>query len=1397
MGIQVLGPLAVDGDDGCALRDRVVLGVLVVRANETVGPDALADALWVDSPPPTWPKVVQGCISRLRKRLGRTSIETTGSGGYVLRLADDQVDSRRFEHLLARAREHLADDDPDRASYVLDEALSLWRGRALPDLDEWEPGRTEAQRLDGLRMDAQELRVESELAAGRARTILEDARALVAAAPLRERRWGLLALALYRSGRQTEALDALGRAKRLLREELGLDPGAELLALEEAILRQDPGLERSESLAVAGVCPYRGLLPYESQDAESFFGRERDVDGCLVRLRAQGALAVVGPSGTGKSSLVRAGVVATLQRDDTRVLVTTPGSRPLDSLAALPSRAPFPVLVVDQCEEVITLCDDPAARSAYLDALVAYPGPVVVALRADRLGELSTHPDFARLVERGLYLLSPMSEENLRAAIEGPARQAGLRLEAGLVDLLVREVEGEPGALPMLSHVLRQTWERREGRTLTVEGYRATGGIRDAVARSAEDLFTQLDATQQVHVRRLLLRLVVPGDDGVPARARVPRQRLAPDESHERLVDLLVAARLVSTDEGDVQIAHEALTRAWPRLRDWLEDDVEGQRVQHHLTAAAEAWDGLGRPDSELYRGIRLAGATEWADRERPELTESERAFLEASRSNAERELHSRARTNRRLRVTLAGMAALLVAALVAGVVAVGAARRAEIQARLADSRRLSAVALTTAEPDLAALLAAQAVRFDNSRVNRSALTEVLGKTGDLVAVARGSGFEDITVSPDGRTVAVTSSSGLDPQGQSTYDAQTLSLRLSRPDLRTSAAEYSPDGTTIAVGISGWERSVNHPDPHPLQVLDADSLDRVGTYGGFAKDTWLDPAGVTFSADGSRLAAVAWFAYDAFEAMVWDTERPDAPVLRVPLTPNIYGRVQLSPDGSTLYVAQRSGSKSLRAYDVDDGRLLRSTRPEWGGERAGIIALSPDGSVLARSDVDGLVVMDAATFEPRYTLAGDHGGVSALAFSPDGTMLAAGYTDGIVVWDVAKQQPARTFEGHSSEVSDVAFSPDGTTLYSIARDRLLLAWDVTGSRGYPGWSGFADSPEGRQVYVANPSPDGRHVIYASYGQVLGRHSIQIRDLTTGALTPPQTVEGARQLLWSPDSSVAISLGSNPDEKTYWLQTWDPETGAPVRRNDRTLVESLSSTSGTSTIPAVGADHRILWVDATTLDVESSAIELADPSADIQWEVPTLSPDRSTAVVPRWSDPTLTVVDLETGTSRDVTLDSYAYSMLFSPDGLGLALYYPDLNAWGVLDVAALRDGRLEYRVPLRTFPGNHAWDLAYSADGSQLISMGGGVVELWDARTLEHEGSLGVGGEDDIATVRPLADGHTLLVTHPRGMVLRWDTRPQHLLDVACRLAGRNLTQEEWDQYVEHQAYEPTCPGTG
>ena len=260
MGIAVLGPLQVDGGaDALARRDRVVLAVLAMRTGELVSADQLAEALWAEGPPPTWNKALQGSVVRLRKLLGAPTIETVDHG-YRLALPSSDVDAREFERLVGRARELVGLGESERAAYVLGEALALWRGAPLPDLEEWGPGRAEADRLQELCRDAEELRVDALMRSGRHREVLSEARHLAEQAPLRERRWELLALAQYRSGQQADALRTLQQLRRVLVSELGLDPGQEATALEQAILRQDPALLPRIAVAdPSDTCPYLGL----------------------------------------------------------------------------------------------------------------------------------------------------------------------------------------------------------------------------------------------------------------------------------------------------------------------------------------------------------------------------------------------------------------------------------------------------------------------------------------------------------------------------------------------------------------------------------------------------------------------------------------------------------------------------------------------------------------------------------------------------------------------------------------------------------------------------------------------------------------------------------------------------------------------------------------------------------------------------------------------------------------------------------------------------------------------------------------------------------------------------------------------------------------------------------
>ena len=1394
MGIAVLGPLEIDGqNNGLAPRDRVVLSVLVVRGGDPSRTDVLAGALWGEDLPASWATVVHGCIARLRKLLGHAAIES-GPAGYRLTLTETELDSRRFERLLDRARDALDGDDPDRASYVAQEALDLWRGPALADLEEWEPGRVEAARLGGLHMDAEELRVEASIRAGHARDVLELSRALVAQAPFRERRWALLARGLHQSGRQAEALAALRRARAMLVEQLGLDPGRELVELEQLLLRGDSSLDPASGRNVSNVSPYRGLLPYGAEDADSFFGREDDVAACLRRLRDTKLLAVVGPSGIGKSSLVLAGVVAALTRAATAVLVTTPGARPLDSLAGLKPRG-RQTLVVDQAEEAVTGSADAGERERYFAALAAHVGAggaLVLSLRADHLGDLAPYPDIARIIEDGLYLLGPMAEIDLRSAIEGPARRAGLRLEPGLVDLLVRDVEGEPAALPLLSHVMRETWARREGPTLTVDGYRATGGIRHAVSQTAESLYEAMDDAQRHRLRNLLLRLVMPSEDGDPVPARVPRAKVTVDDAHLRLVEQLVEARLVSIDGDSVQIAHEALVRVWPRLRGWLDDDVDGLRLLRHLAGAADAWEGMGRPDSELYRGARLTRTLEWRTSARPDLSDSEAAFLDASTalsiSEAQREQQRNRRerrANRRLRGALAGVAVLGVLALVAGFLAVRSADRAETDkdragdaANLADARRAGAVALEHEDMPTSLLLAASALQVDTSARAWDNLTHVLMRSPSLLSVLHTGAFiVDLTASPDGALLALSRPG----DGLLLLDAATLEPLPVEDDTPASGIAFSPDSSQLAMAVNQWPGDRGGPpriDPQPVRLYDMPG----GTLadqqlGGFPERASVEYA-LDFSADGRRLVA----AVDQLDAVtgeaektfatVWDLADPSRPMFQLQVSD--YPILKLSPDGERLYVALTSGEpRPIRAYDVDTGKLIDST-----GSRSLRVEtqssgdLSPDGSTFAVPTASRVLRVDTETLRfVRPSPRGDAGDpLIRVEYSGDGTRLAAATSEGhLLVWDTETGERVHSFSESGSWGVD--FSADGKTLFSGE-----TAWDLTGDREL---FSVGRASHLAEYAVSKPAPDGLTLVRERAGQMW------FVDDRTGHETPRRPKPAPDQYHeWSLDSTWLLSWRDRG-----WLRLWETATG-------RLVAQRRLGDAG-PVVPAVSPSNHHVYVNAVEdnrlLVLKRATLKPARAPIDLGTRVLAVEPHPDGSVFAIAEDGAVLRVVPDTGVVEPVaptgTFRPSTWDVEASKDGTRLLgpmstegddeIQLLDVATWARLGTAPW-DGRFG------TF--------RLSPDGTQLASLEANEVVLLDGTSGARQAAIPVPAVTPEARITYLPDSSGLLLTGVDGRTWTVSTRPGSWVDRACAIAGRNLTRGEWNQYFPSRDYQVTCP---
>ena len=693
------------------------------------------------------------------------------------------------------------------------------------------------------------------------------------------------------------------------------------------------------------------------------------------------------------------------------------------------------------------------------------------------------------------------------------------------------------------------------------------------MSQTAERLYDAMDAAQRSRLRTLLLRLVMPTEDGDPVRARVPRSKVAADDEHERLVEQLVSARLVSIDGESVQIAHEALVRVWPRLRGWLDDDVDGQRVFRHLAGAADAWDAMGRPESELYRGARLARTLEWRERAAPDLNDAETAFLDASAalvrargpSGRGAGWRSSGRVNRRLRGSLVGVVVLLVLALVAVLLAARSADRAarerdladrerdraEQAATLADARRAGAQGVL--HEDLAAglLLAVEGVTTDDSAGARENLGSTLARAGALVGVhdlgrelgATGTAhFSSLTASSDGSLLVGCLWAG----GAQLFDATTLeSLPFADDTPECASVAFSPAGDQLAVAGASYGH---------LRLYDV----ATGTLsarqpGGFSESWGVSYApwnhvDVTFSPEGERFAAQLHRFLSKGEfarrgrVMVWDTEDPAEPVFRTVLPE--YSHLALSTRGDRLYVVTKS-DPSVRVYDVDSGRRLASGRNRFvAAHGVSAVALSPDGSTLAVATGDQVVRFDTRTLRRRGTvLTGHTAPVLDVAYTHDGRLLATASEDGTAaVWDGRTGDRLHRFTG--GEPNSVAFSHDDRRLFTAGGAGLIQAWDV-GGVGRQLTLGEEISAPDEGYTLSLPAPDGRTVARVRSGR------LWFEDTRTGKTTAEPARVGGRDpdLAWSSDSRWLLSVVGPLRGPERVVTIWNAANGSVSARTD--------------------------------------------------------------------------------------------------------------------------------------------------------------------------------------------------------------------------------------------------------
>jgi WD40 repeat protein len=1227
----------------------------------------------------------------------------------------------------------------------------------------------------------------------------------------------------------------------MLREELGLDPSRMLQELEHSILVQDASLDGRALLAVASgsdashVCPFKGLEFFDRDDAEYFFGRQRVVAELLARVTESSLVGILGPSGIGKSSLLRAGVLAAMSGGELpgsaswpQVLLR-PGERPSGQLqralggepiaAVLDRLSPGQrlVIAVDQLEELFTTCGSESERAAFLEQLEAAAQDarrralVVVALRGDFYMRFAAHPRFAELLSSSHVLVGPMDRDELADAIERPGARAGLEIERPLVDALVSDTAAQTGGLPLLSAMLLELWQARDGCVLRYEAYRASGGTQAAVARLAEAGYARFGVPERRVVRSVMLRLA--GEqDGTLTRRRAPVAELEQIDGANAVVAALINDRLLTLSDGRIELSHEALLREWPRYRAWLEEDRAGRRVHAHLTAAAGEWDARGRDSAELYRGARLAGALEWRAQNDDRLNSVEREFLDRGRLESERQQRRQRTQNRRLRSLLLAVGALLVVAVGAAMIARGKQRSASTAARVALARQLGAEAVTEPQLDLAMLMAREAVALDRSPQTEATLLTTLLRSPAVIGTIDlpTNTTAALAFSPDGRMLVAGDGLGdlrfFNPRTHATVAPAIGELADEQPPV------YSADGSLLAY------RS-NYCQCDFLPVLDARRLQPYAELGippGMPPAQREIPGGSIAIAPDKRTVYYAYWSVDGLATQAaaylqrWTLPSATAlPVVRV--GSHALLAIRSVGGGSRLMIAS---TRDVKTFDAGSLRLLHTSAFALAPAAPSAGAISPDGRTVAIGYRDGAVsFVNTATGATRTTTAGHEAPVARVVYAPDGdTAVSVGNDDTAIVWNPRTAKPDEVLAGPPGQVAGAAISPDGRTLYTSSQNGLLLEWDLAGGRSFGDRAGLGATARCCGVL----SPAAPPLAFAPYGS---RFAVRLGPATVGLFSTSTlrrlatfTIEPGHgpitALAWSPDGHELAVAGYSG-----LVQLWSTD-GAPrlVRPlvglrsmfGQPEAVQSVAFSADGSLVAgsdnditgsidggAANDDHASLaiWQAATgKLLAAPPGLNTGHVDQPLGDDLLAFSPHRKLIAMSLF-DGSILIFDAASGQVQQAFASpSGMTSMAFAPDGT-LATGTPA----GTVQFWNPASGR-EIGSPL-VVGSTAVTSIAFDASGARLATAGRGegTVKLWFASTLQQQGPALSTDPGATAAVGFEPGADRLLAVDDTGHAVSWPMSLQAWEQQACTVAGRNLTRQEWSSLGIGRPYRMVC----
>ena len=1155
-------------------------------------------------------------------------------------------------------------------------------------------------------------------------------------------------------------------------------------------------------------CPYQGLTSFQPEQAEWFFGRSALVDRLLKRVERLPLSCLIGASGSGKSSLLRAGLLGTIAADRRgaqrwRIMLMTPTEHPLEALSAEVAKlsgqaveqvhellakdsagldiavrnalaAGHPqtraLLVVDQFEEIFTLCTDKDERRAFIEALLdATQGSdrrttVMLGVRADFLAHLMQYSELTdALGDEGHLMVGPVTAADLREIVTRPAAQVGMGVESDLLTTMLADAADEPGALPLVSHALLETWQRRSGPTLTLSAYHASGGVRGAVAQTAERVYAEFGAAEQRAARRIFLRLTALGDGTEDTRRPVARAELegiADEAVMIKVLDQLVAARLVVLGDGTVAVAHEALISAWPRLHRWLTDDRASLLIHRRLTDAAHTWISLRRDPGALYRGAQLAAARAFADDRRDELNQHERDFLRASNAVAEAEQDSARRHARLLTRFVAGISVLLVIALLGGAVAVRQRQDARRQQTVALSSELSlqARSLLATDPELAGLLAIEADHLHSSTETRGSVLSAAAAPRHIELNVGGPSIYAVAFNPDHSLLASAAgdgtiglwdpvrgerlatlpghagrvanlafvddgklliSTGVDGTRGSiiVWDVHTRQQITRLEEDNPAGTTFSSDGTRVAVGIgSGPDGLRTGPDTPKAGDIALHDL-RAGTRT-LLRGHHVPVASLTFSHDGSLLVS----ANGKENPIVWDVAERRR-VAHLP-TEHIFS-VAFGQSGRIL--AGLAHERGVYLWNLADERPVSLPPLPLSGRYAWTISAPADDKLAVADENGAITIWDLQRREPLQTYQ-DRGRSEtvSVALSQDAAMLAsAGFNGTIVLHDLGHAP----FIGFAAQVKDVKVSPDGNTIASAGSDRTVRLWDAQG-KFVATLGGHPD-----EVQSVAFSPDGRLLAAVTRNNIVTIWDIQRRRHATRPF-PTTGIGASTDIDFDPDGRLLAAATLGPD---LWNITDINEPSEITARFPARIVTSLAFTpDGRRLLGASVGGYINTW-------------------------------------------------DITTGKllNRVNTNQSAVQDIAVSPDGSWLATA-GDSRTIKLWDAATARETAVlsGHTAPIQV--------LAISRDGRRLASAGDDhTIIVWDASTRLRVATL----TGHSARIRGLAftPAGNLISGAEDGRIIRWSFDLHAAEAQICAGAGRNLTRQEWTTHIPSQPYKPSC----